>query len=196
MTFPADAFTSMADHAAWRARHESTLAARALSDREAPPERPGTCAPCGRATTFRNGACDCEERLDPQARALLHAIDSEAGFAPWSRLLWVGRDTAVRRRLAGAVVAVGPAEIVVVDPLPAAVAGDALRAVRGTLAPGGCLLAPLDLDPELRHGGGGRFGWDVLDACGSAGFASARVLRPWSRELGYPDGIWILKAVA
>jgi hypothetical protein len=195
MKFPADRFVSMADYAAWHAQNAALSRARALAEAAVPSSRVASCAPCQRATRLEAGVCDCPDRLDAPARALLHAAVAEAGLCGWSRLTLVGPGSAVFDRLAalaGHVSPEGPADVAVVDPF----ASVRLGALRAGLVVGGCLLAPLRFEPEARFGGNGPVGWDVLDAARAVGFASAEVLRPWSRELGYFQGMFLLRAIA
>ncbi len=80
---------------------------------------PGTCAPCLRPTSFtsRTGggerlpdgrmlpnwreelACGCEDRINADARAVLHFAQSVAGLLPAMRVLAFGPATPVSRRI-------------------------------------------------------------------------------------------------
>ncbi len=198
MTLPGDRFASLADFAAWGGAHATTLRDRALAERVPPAE--GTCVPCLRAARFAAGRCDCPDRLDAAGRALLHAALTEAGLCGWSRLLRPDGGVVAERlvALAGRVVdsdTPEAADVAVLAPLGSP-PGAALTAVRRALGPAGCLIAAMDFDPAAPRGRpGGPLGWDVLETARSAGFAEAAVLRPWSRELGYAGGLFLLRAV-
>ena len=200
MSFPADRFSSFADHAAWEGENATILAARALAER-ACVDHPGSCVPCLRAARFRLGRCDCPDGLDPASRALLHASVAEGGLCAWTRLLLPDTGGALALRLsaaAGATMAEaepGSADLAVIPSLDTAPA-PALAASARALAAGGCLLAGMAFDVENRRGRRGEaLGWDILEAAREAGFARAWVLRPWSRELGYLVPVFLLKAV-
>lgn len=108
--------------------------------------RPGTCAPCLRGAAFttrldrwpraadgsrmanwpEGQICDCADRLDGRARAVVHFAQAVAGLRPWTRLLLFGPEQAAHRRLA-------------------ALAGEAVHAAAllpGDSAPGWTLPAP------------------------------------------------------
>ena len=123
--FPGTTFFSAAEFEAWCRDVASRLDARYLHERslassDSELRRPGTCAPCLRATTFRSrtetgevmptGArvpswreeqvCGCPSRLGGRARALLHFVQASGGLMPWSRLLLFGPPAGTDTRLA------------------------------------------------------------------------------------------------
>ena len=122
--FPAEAFSSHAEFAAYCAKQRSVLDARYAHERAlaVPPGlhiRSGTCAPCLRAAGFsfsraegeqlQGGlvvanwreelVCDCQDRLNNRARATLHFVQSVVGLASWHRVLAFGRMSEAEGRL-------------------------------------------------------------------------------------------------
>jgi SAM-dependent methyltransferase len=119
--FPSTSFISLAefedhrrdqhDRLEARDRYERGLAGQAEGIR-----RDGTCAPCLRRASFTSLTtggeavpdwrahlvCDCEDRLDSRARALLHFLEAEAGLRKWSRVLLFGPAGAADPRIAAA----------------------------------------------------------------------------------------------
>lgn len=186
VTFPSASLASQAEFIAFRrdsqdrldARysHETTLIAGATTLTQ-----PGTCALCLRRAAFDTdvGAwerlpdgravprwdealvCDCADRLDKRARAVVHFAQSAASLRSWSRLLLFGPPDPSHRRLSALAgeataretlhhdgagwrldVPEGRFHLAVaveclhrVPPLDAA-----LTALRGALTPGGSLL--------------------------------------------------------
>ncbi len=172
---PALAYLSLADYQARAAPLAGVMAAREQADaatlEHAGAGRPGTCAPCLRATTLRGpqAVCDCADALSGPARALLHAAAAEPAMRPWSTVVLLGADTPLRHRLAELgrtahafssplddgtlAVASGAAHMVIaIDALHrAAEPAAALTELRRVAAPGGGLLASFPFDAGRSH---------------------------------------------
>lgn len=227
--FPAASFVSRAEFEAWSERFTGTLATRGqfeqlLAADGTPIVQAATCAPCLRPTALtsrstawaREQACDCEDALSGQSRALLHAAMAEGGLRPWSRLLVMGPPAPVHRRLRVlatehawhpevSTAAPGQHHLLIADDCLQRVP-DLVRAaagLRASTAPGGCLLATLPFRHRAAHthrqSGGGTFdiGWDLLALLRDAGFSDAVALMYWSNQLGYLGAHnFIVKATA
>ena len=226
--FPATSFVSRAEFESWSERFAGTLAARSQFEQTlvaegAPLVQVGTCAPCLRPAALtsygtawaREQACDCEDALPGQARALLHAAIAEGGLQPWSRLLVMGPAAPVHRRLRALAAEhdwlpeipaepAGQHHLLVADDCLQRVPDLAQAASRlcALMAPGGCLLASLPFRHRAAHSHRRPdatldIGWDVLALLRAAGFIDATVLLYWSNQLGYLGAHnFILKAVS
>jgi hypothetical protein len=150
--------------------------------------------------------CDCADRLNGKARALLHMVQA-SGVAPWTRLLLAGPPSACDARLAalaGSVAAIfgfGGAEIPEAGSFHLVVSQDylhraadlpaAIALVAGALMPGGRFIFTAAFDPAAQQSqppvppAFHLFGWDLLDHLRNAGFSDAAGYLVWSEELGY-----------